>query len=192
MRLRMLISVAGLLVAAGWATRPEHSGDAGSKPLILEKNEGENRVRRPRGTQIAGLSFIIKVDRKNGGSQQMWLGTEEMKPGAQIPRHQHLGQDEILILETGTAHVWLGDQESDLHAGGIVYIPSETWISLKNTGNEPILLAFVFSAPGFDDYLRCSSTVEGERSTSMTKEELAVCAEKGHVHYASRPQTRPQ
>jgi hypothetical protein len=66
MRLRMLITVVGLLVAAHWAARAEHSGDAGSKPLILEKNEGEHRVRRPRGTQIAGLPFIIKVDRKNG------------------------------------------------------------------------------------------------------------------------------
>src|SRR5713226_211382 len=110
MRLRMLITAAGLLVAAGWAARAAYSGDVGSKPLILEKNEGEHRVRRPRGTPIAGLPFIIKVDRKNGGSQQMWLGTEEIKPGAQIPRHQHLGQDEILILQTGTAHVWLGDQ----------------------------------------------------------------------------------
>ena len=192
MRLRMLITVAGLLVAAGWAAHGAHSGDVASKPLILEKNEGEHRVRRPRGSAIAGLPFIIKVDRTNGGSQRMWLGTEEIKPGAQIPRHQHLGQDEILILETGTAHVWLGDQERDVHAGGIVYIPSETWISLKNTGNEPILLAFVFSAPGFDDYLRCSSTAEGQRSTPMTAEEVAACAEKGHVHYASLSQTSPQ
>jgi quercetin dioxygenase-like cupin family protein len=188
----MLITVAGLLVATGWAALAAYSGDAGSKPLILEKNEGEHRVRRPRGTPIAGLPFFIKVDRKNGGSQQMWLGTEEIKPGSQIPRHQHLGQDEILILETGTAHVWLGDQERDVHAGGIVYIPSETWISLKNTGNEPILLAFVFSAPGFDDYLRCSSTAEEERSAPMTQEEVAACAEKGHVHYASPSQTSPQ
>ena len=192
MRLRMLITVAGLLVAAGWAARGAYSGDASSKSLILEKNEGEHRVRRPRGSPIAGLPFIIKIDRKNGGSQQMWLGTEEIKPGAQIPRHQHLGQDEILILETGTAHVWLGDRERDVHAGGIVYIPSETWISLKNTGTEPILLAFVFSAPGFDDYLRCSSTAEGERSTPMTQEEVAACAEKGHVHYESPSQTSPQ
>lgn len=192
MRLRMLITVAGLLVAVGWAARGAYSGDASSKSLILEKNEGEHRIRRPRGSPIAGLPFIIKIDRKNGGSQQMWLGTEEIKPGVQIPRHQHLGQDEILILETGEAHVWLGDHERDVHAGGIVYIPSETWISLKNTGNEPILIAFVFSAPGFDDYLRCSSTAEGERSTPMTQEEVASCAEKGHVHYASPSQTSPQ
>jgi hypothetical protein len=76
MRLRMLITV------AGWAARGAYSGDASSKSLILERHEGEHRVRRPRGFPIAGPTFIIKVDRKNGGSQQMWLGTEEIKPGA--------------------------------------------------------------------------------------------------------------
>src|SRR5260370_34040718 len=124
MRLRMLITAAGLLVAAGWAARAAYSGDVGSKPLILEKNEGEHRVRRPRGTPIAGLPFIIKVDRKNGGSQQMWLGTGEIKPRAQIPRHPHLGQDENLILQTGTAHVLPGGQERDGQAGRIRYTPS--------------------------------------------------------------------
>src|SRR5207248_11236797 len=62
----------------------------------------------------------------------------------------HLGQDEILLLQTGTAHVWLGEQERDVHAGGLVFIPAHTWISLKNTGTEPVSLTFIFSAPGLD------------------------------------------
>lgn len=44
--------------------------------------------------------------------------------------------------------VWLGAQERDVHAGAIVFIPSDSWISLKNTGSEDISLVFVFSDPG--------------------------------------------
>jgi hypothetical protein len=33
-----------------------------------------------------------------------------------IQKHRHLGQDEILI-QGGTAHVWLGDQERDNPCG---------------------------------------------------------------------------
>src|SRR5215831_1676876 len=62
-----------------------------------------------------------------------------------------------LLIQTGSAHVWLGTQERDVHAGAIVFIPSDTWISLKNTGNETINLAFVFSDPGFDEFMRCTS-----------------------------------
>src|SRR5438552_835731 len=81
-----------------------------SKPLILEKDEGEKRVRRPRRQAVASPEFFIKVDRVNGGSQHMFAGAEEIPPGAAIPFHRHHGQDEILIIQTGSAHVWLGDQ----------------------------------------------------------------------------------
>jgi quercetin dioxygenase-like cupin family protein len=54
------------------------------------------------------------------------LGTEELAPGAAIQKHRHLVKDEILLIQSGTAHVWLGDQERDVHAGGLAFIPSVT------------------------------------------------------------------
>ena len=92
----------------------------------------------------------------------MFLSTEEIPGGGLIPRHKHLGQDEILLMQTGSAHVRLGTQERDVHAGAIVFIPSDTWISVKNTGNESINLAFVFSDPGFDEFMRCTSVPAGD------------------------------
>src|SRR5215469_14967208 len=115
---------------------PQSAADSRATPLILEKNEGEHRVRRPRETPAPTGPFMIKIDRKNGGSQKMFAGTEEIPAGGIIQRHKHLGQDEILLIQTGSAHVWLGTQERDVHAGAIVFIPSDTWISVKNTGNE--------------------------------------------------------
>jgi len=153
-------------------------------PLILEKNEGERRVRRPRETPLPTAEFTIKIDRKNGGSQKMWLGTEDIPPGGRIPRHKHLDQDEILLIQTGTAHVWLGTQETDAHAGAIVFIPSDTWVSLQNTGKESISLAFVFSDPGYDEFMRCVSVPAGETSSAkVTHEEFTQCQHKGHVVY---------
>ena len=114
----------------------------------------------------------------------MFAGTEEIPVGGIIPRHKHLGQDEILLIETGSAHVWLGTQERDVHAGAIVFIPSDTWISVKNTGNETINLAFVFYDPGFDEFMRCTSVPAGESSsTRVTHDEFKDCQHKGHVVY---------
>src|ERR1700687_3298561 len=113
-------------------------GNNPATPLILENNEGEQLVRRPRDTLVPTAPFTIKVDRKNGGSQKMWLFTEDIPPGRAIPRHKHLDQDEILLIQTGTAHIWLGNQQREVHAGAIVFIPSDTWISLKNTGRENV------------------------------------------------------
>jgi quercetin dioxygenase-like cupin family protein len=160
------------------------STDAKPTPLILEKNEGEQRVRRPRETPVPTGTFTIKVDRQNGGSQKMWLGTEEIPPGGLIPKHKHLDQDEILLIQTGQAHVWLGTQERDVHAEAVVFIPANTWISLKNTGNENIHLAFVFSDPGFDEFMRCVSVpASALSSASLSHDDFTGCQHKGHVLY---------
>src|SRR5262245_63370644 len=95
----------------------------GTKPLILEKDDGEHRVRRPRETPMPTAEFTIKVDPKNGGSRHLVLGTETIPPGGQIARHKHVGQDEIVLIQTGSAHVWLGSEEHDVHAGSFVFIP---------------------------------------------------------------------
>lgn len=166
------------------------SPDANVKPLMLEKNEGEVRTRRIHADASvpASSQFMLKVSPKNNGSQHLVAGTEELAPGAAIPRHRHLTQDEILLVQSGKGHVWLGDQERDLHAGGLVFIPANTWVSLKNTGAEPISLTFIFSAPGFEDTMRCNSVPAGETPTQITPEQQKECAHLGHAENASRPE----
>jgi quercetin dioxygenase-like cupin family protein len=161
------------------------SSEAAPKPLLLEKNEGEQRTWRepPPG------GFMLKVSPKNNGSQHLVLGTEDLLPGDEIPTHKHLGQDEIVLIQAGTAHVRLGDQERDLHAGGMVFIPAYTWVSLKNTGTEPFSMVFIFSAPGFENHLRCVSVPAGEKPTPMTQKETMECAHEGHVIYKDRQET---
>jgi quercetin dioxygenase-like cupin family protein len=134
----------------------------------------------------ASSQFMLKVSPKNNGSQHLVAGTEEVGPGATLPKHRHLVQDEIVLVHSGTAHVWLGDQERDLHAGGLVFIPANTWVSLKNMGTEPISLTFVFSAPGFEDTMRCNSVPAGETPTPITPEQQRECAHLGHAENASR------
>ena len=101
---------------------------------MLDSDEGELRTRRIHtdSSSPASSQFILKVSPKNNGSQHLVAGTELLAPGATLPKHRHLVQDEILLIQGGTAHVWLGDQERDLHAGGLVFIPANTWISGKN------------------------------------------------------------
>ena len=129
------------------------------------------------------VPFILKVSPKNNGSEHLVLITEDLPPGGSIAKHKHLGQDEILLIQTGTVHVWLGDEERDLHAGGLVFIPTNTWIALKNTGTEPSSLVAIFSAPGFEDYLRCRSVPASEQGISISMEGIKNCAHEGHITF---------
>lgn len=164
----------------------------GAKTLVLQKNEGEARVRRPRGSLPTPTNeFILKVTPQNSGSKHLVLGTEDIPPGGMIPKHKHLEQDEILLVQTGTAHVTLNDREYEVHAGGTVFFPAQTWVSLKNIGKDSISLVFIFSAPGFEENMRCSSVPSGQTTPPITTEELRDCAHQGHVEYeALTPSTK--
>jgi quercetin dioxygenase-like cupin family protein len=164
------------------------SADATARSLMLESDEGELRTRRIHtdSSSPASSQFLLKVSPKNNGSQHLVAGTEVLAAGAMLPKHRHLVQDEILLIQGGTAHVWLGDEERDLHAGGLVFIPSNTWISGKNVGATPITLTFVFSAPGFEETMRCNSVPAGETPTPITPEQQQECAHLGHAESAGR------
>jgi quercetin dioxygenase-like cupin family protein len=186
----MAVAVVGLCSGFSQSTRSsaDPSSETNVKPLLLEKNEGELRTRRIHtdASTPASSQFMLKVSPKNNGSQHLVAGTEDVPPGATLPKHRHLAQDEILLIHSGTALVWLGDQERDLHAGGLVFIPANTWVSAKNIGTEPISLTFIFSAPGFDDTMRCNSVPAGETPTQITPEQQQECAHLGHAESASR------
>ena len=145
--------------------------------LILEKNEGERRVWRPiegaKGWDAQPGPFILKVDRHNGGSSHLVFGIEDLPPGASIGRHRHPGADEIILLQNGRARVKLGNMTKEVHGGATVFVPANTWISVTNIGTDTVSCVFVFSALGFDDFMRAESAPEGKKITPLTKAEDA-------------------
>lgn len=154
--------------------------DLNPKPMVLQKNEGELRTRRPReGVSSPASEFLLKIGPKTSGSKHLLLFTEEIPPGAAIPRHKHHGEEEILLIETGTAHVWLGDKEYDTQPGTLVFIPAETWISLKNTGKENIHLVSVWNEPAFEEMLRCGSVPKGQLGDVLSREGVKECYHHG-------------
>jgi len=165
---------------------------AGARPLLLEKDEGETRLWRREPGEVAPGGFILKVTPKTNGSQHLVLSTGEIAPGADIPTHKHLEQDEIVLIEKGTIHAHVGNQERVLHAGGMVFIPQRTWVSLKNTGAEPASIVAIFSAPGFEDHLRCESVPAGEKPTTISRAEENECDHLGHVVYKDRGEEDPK
>jgi len=177
---RMIPLVVVVLSAAICAAQSE-----GAKTLVLEKNEGEARVRAP-SARIASHPHSRVHPESHSREQRLettCAGTEDIPPGGVIPKHKHLEQDEILLVQTGTAHVTLDDKEYDVHAGGTVFFPAQTWVSLKNIGTDSISLVFIFSAPGFERNMRCGSVPAGQTAPPINTDELKACAHEGHVEF---------
>ena len=176
------IAVGAVLVCASTTAPPCPTSQAmkltKTTPLILEKNEGERRVWR---VESFPAPFILKVDPQNGGSSHLVFGTEDLPPGAKIDRHKHPGSDEIIFLQNGTVRVNLGESVREVHGGATVFIPANTWISLSNIGSDAISMVFIFSAPGFEDFMRAESVREGEKIVPLSKAEDEEIMKK-HSH----------
>jgi hypothetical protein len=65
----------------------------------------------------------------------------------------------------------------------MVFIPAHTWVNVKNTGTETVSLVFVFSAPGFEDYMRCESVPPNEKPAPISQQQDKECEHRGHVIY---------
>lgn len=159
---------------------------AGQAPegLILQAGEGERRVRRPRpGSSTAqSTPFILKVDALNGASPDLVMGYEEIAPGEAIQPHRHLVADEILFVHRGSGIATLGGRDSPVRTGATVYIPRNLPVSVRNTGAEPLAVAFFFSKPGFEQLMRANSALEGAPITSLSTEEQAAIRTRHRWH----------
>ena len=161
-----------------------------ARPVELnsEVRKAVERLARGRSLPARVVERASIVLRAADGLQDKEIAQELGVTAEKVARwrnrlHKHLGQDEILYIEKGTVHVHLGDQERDLHAGGTVFIPAYTFVSVKNVGTETVSVVFVFSAPGFENYMRCDSVLPNEKVTPLSLEEQRGCAHAGHVIY---------
>ncbi len=169
-------------------------GAAAATPtgLILDQSEGERRVRRPRpgsGAAMAAPAMIIKVDGRNGGSPDFFVGYEEVAPGSAIPAHSHPDYDEVLFVHQGKGLAMLGSQQRIVTAGATIYIPPKTRISLKNTGSQTLKVFFVFPRPEMvSDYYREMTVIEGERAMPFSPQEFAAfrARHRGHIMFDER------
>lgn len=136
-------------------------------PRVVSPDDGEHRYFRNRpGT------FTLKIDPKNGGSEHLVVLTEDMAPGDRIPTHRHPLADELIIVQSGNGRVTLGEKTQEAHAGSIVFIPRNTYVSMENNSGVHLMHTDVFSSPGYENYMRAISVTEGESIVPLSKSEI--------------------
>jgi hypothetical protein len=82
----------------------------------------------------------------------------------------------------GTGIAILGEQRQAVSAGALIFIPRDEWVGFENTGAETARVFAVFSALGYDQYLRATSVPEGEPVKPLSSEEQAAIRRKFKAH----------
>lgn len=91
---------------------------------------------------------LLSADRTP--SQDMTCGVAEIAPGRPdvIHPHQH-EQAEVYHFLSGVGVVHVGDGQHDVRAGSTLFIPGNVQHGVRNTGEVPLRLFYVFAVDSF-------------------------------------------
>ena len=106
------------------------------------------------------------------------LLSEELLPGALIPIHKHINEDEYFIFSQGTGVITIDEAMFEFKPGTTVFVPKNTWHTLRNTGDVNVIFSFGYSPAGFEDFFREIGTPKGQTFQQKPKEEFDVIAKK--------------
>jgi mannose-6-phosphate isomerase-like protein (cupin superfamily) len=67
--------------------------------------------------------------------------------GGQVPWHNQ-EQEEVYFVLAGTGEACLGEERTTLTAGQAAYIPPQVFHQLTNTGEEPLVMIYVYGPAG--------------------------------------------
>lgn len=133
LRVTLLAAILGLV--AGWALG---QGDNPlGRPIAFEEIVRGNPIDPKTG------GAMTPVARGEFATMNVWQLT------ANIPAHFHRAHEEIVIVQSGTGTVRVGDRTYTLKAGDLLLIPKNTVHSVQATGERPFRGVSVFG-PAFD------------------------------------------
>ncbi|HWD38617.1 MAG TPA: dimethylsulfonioproprionate lyase family protein [Fimbriimonas sp.] len=106
-------------------------------------------------TQIEGRRYPARRRTQNlvGGAspiqaQNFCLGFVTLEPeGGQVPWHNHEQEEVYLVLE-GSGEMCLGNELATLTGGQAVFIPSNVFHQLTNTGSTPLKMIYCYGPAG--------------------------------------------
>ena len=125
------------------------------------------------GPPAAG-EVIIKVDSRQEGAP-FAAGTETLLPGVEIPSNRHLDRSQVLFIHKGQGRVTLDGQSMTVVPGTTIFVPKQSWWSLRNTGTGLLQFAWVSEPGGVEEFFR-------ELSRAETSAELAAVQEIAQRH----------
>jgi hypothetical protein len=110
---------------------------------------------------------------KNEGEARLW---RDPPPGGFMLK--------VSPQNNGSQHLVFGTE--DMHPGDEIplhkHLGQDEIVTIQ-AGTVHVSMAFVFSAPGFENLMRCASVPPNEKPTPTTLEERRKCDHQGHVIY---------
>ena len=156
-----------------------------SSAIIPASTDAENIkavVSQPEDGEIffvrENTPITIRVSKTRDSVNSISLCTEEIQPGAKIPIHKHLHEDEFFIFHKGSGTIEIDAVEYPVKPGTMGFVPRATWHSISNNSSELLIFTFGYSPAGFEDFFKQIGTPKGSPFEAKTPDEIKSIAEK--------------
>jgi len=90
---------------------------------------------------------ILLLSPHNSDTKQFYAGIATVYPGCRSRGHAHEDNEEICFVTKGKGIVLVGEEESPVEAGDLVYVPKGKFHLFKNPSQTALDLFFVISPP---------------------------------------------
>lgn len=94
-----------------------------------------------------GQSSYLLLSQGQFGAQHLAITWVDCPPGSWQPLHQHHTQEQIYVITQGRGIMTVGDEERDLEAGTLVFVPPATPHTIRNETNAPMSYVSATSPP---------------------------------------------
>jgi mannose-6-phosphate isomerase-like protein (cupin superfamily) len=100
----------------------------------------------PRNERGGQVSHLLLAEGQFG-SRNLAVTWVEGAPGSQQPVHAHADSEQAYVIVRGSGRMILGDDESYVGPGTLVFIPPGTLHAIRNDGDEPLVYVSATSPP---------------------------------------------
>jgi quercetin dioxygenase-like cupin family protein len=168
-RRSFLFSLGSLSISQALPQNVMEAQSTSRQGYVLGTTEGEHLVHFRDGGEI-----FIRVGSATG-SNNLALGTQQVKVGTGIPIHRHVRNDEAFYVLEGSGILILNDVRHSFEKGGTIFIPENSWHGFENPDHE-LLLLWIVSPAGLDSFFRDTCNPPREPPKHLTHEQIKEIA----------------
>lgn len=107
-----------------------------------------------RGVKMA-RGWRTLADSRSTGSSRLGMGNQDIPAGGGIPVHLHDREEEILLFHEGRGELLIEEKAAHpIVTGMSAFVPPGATHGVRNTGEGPLKLSWVFSPGGYENIFR--------------------------------------
>lgn len=94
-----------------------------------------------------GQDSYLLLKKGQFGAQNLFVTWVDCAPGGEQQMHVHQAEEQVYIIVSGRGHMKTGDEEQEVSAGTLVFVPPGTAHAIRNTGEETLTFVSAASPP---------------------------------------------